>query len=289
VEREILVNIGDPVPIVYYNLNVSLVGLGSVTSSPGGINCGSTCSGSFLAGDSVALTASASPGYTFKNWSGACSGTGACNLTMTADFSVTANFDQQLFFVGANSATGTTVAIPAHQAGDLIVIFAYNDASDDAPNMPSGWTEIGTGSGSAGNSSSLGYRVATSSGTTSGSWTSANATILSVSVFRGQNIVSPIGANAHNFNDNSSTVTYPGLSLSVTDGTSWVLGFAGHDATTSNLQIPPSGMVNKTNVVGGGGESATHDTNGGISSWNSQSVGVGVANGWRARTLEIKD
>jgi hypothetical protein len=40
----------------------------------------------------VPVTAIASSGYTFTNWSGACSGSGTCSVTMNADKSVTANF-----------------------------------------------------------------------------------------------------------------------------------------------------------------------------------------------------
>src|SRR5262249_52175663 len=54
-------------------------GTGSVTSSPAGINCGSTCSHSFADGSAVTLTATADAGSKFTGWSGGgCSGTGTC-------------------------------------------------------------------------------------------------------------------------------------------------------------------------------------------------------------------
>ena len=52
-------------------------GSGTVTSSPAGINCGSTCSATYNSGTSVTLTAAAASGSTFGGWSGACSGTGS--------------------------------------------------------------------------------------------------------------------------------------------------------------------------------------------------------------------
>jgi YVTN family beta-propeller protein len=67
-------------------------GAGSITSAPGGIDCGSACSASFADGTSVTLTASAASSSTFSGWSGACTGTGACNVTMDAARSVTATF-----------------------------------------------------------------------------------------------------------------------------------------------------------------------------------------------------
>ena len=43
-------------------------------------------------GDIIPVTAVASPGYSFSNWSGDCTGSGACSVTMDSDKSVTANF-----------------------------------------------------------------------------------------------------------------------------------------------------------------------------------------------------
>src|SRR5439155_53043 len=67
-------------------------GRGSVTSSPAGINCGASCSHSFVNGRSVTLTATPARGSRFAGWSGACSGRGACRVKMTADRTVTARF-----------------------------------------------------------------------------------------------------------------------------------------------------------------------------------------------------
>uniref|UniRef100_A0A831U6Y1 Choice-of-anchor D domain-containing protein n=1 Tax=Geobacter metallireducens TaxID=28232 RepID=A0A831U6Y1_GEOME len=67
-------------------------GAGTVTSSPAGISCGTTCSGSFATGSTVTLTASPEAGSAFTGWSGACSGTGDCTVTMDTAKSVTASF-----------------------------------------------------------------------------------------------------------------------------------------------------------------------------------------------------
>jgi uncharacterized repeat protein (TIGR02543 family) len=73
-------------------LNVSMTGNGSITSTPMGINCGSTCSASFNSGTSVTLSAVADANYTFTGWSGDCSGMETCSLTMSANKTVSANF-----------------------------------------------------------------------------------------------------------------------------------------------------------------------------------------------------
>jgi hypothetical protein len=75
-------------------LSVSKAGAGggSVTSSPGGINCGATCSASYGDGTNVILTATAAAGSKFDGWSGDCAGTGGCTVAMSAARSVTATF-----------------------------------------------------------------------------------------------------------------------------------------------------------------------------------------------------
>jgi hypothetical protein len=78
-----------------YPLAVQLTGegKGSVTSSPSGIDCGSSCQALFNLGTKVTLSATAASGSTFTGWAGAgCSGTGGCEVTMSEARSVTATF-----------------------------------------------------------------------------------------------------------------------------------------------------------------------------------------------------
>ncbi len=69
---------------------------GTVTSSPSGISCGSTCSYSYTSGTTVYLTATALSGYTFSGWTGSCTGTGTCTVSMTSVKSVVANFSSAI-------------------------------------------------------------------------------------------------------------------------------------------------------------------------------------------------
>jgi hypothetical protein len=80
---------------VYFTLNVAKTGTGAgmITSSPGGIDCGSDCAETLTSGTSVSLTAAADIGSTFSGWSGGgCQGTGPCTVALTADTTVTAEF-----------------------------------------------------------------------------------------------------------------------------------------------------------------------------------------------------
>jgi hypothetical protein len=77
-----------------FALTVNMSGSGTVTSSPSGINCSSTCSVSFTGGAQVSLTATPASGWSFTGWGGACGGVGACSVTMNAAQSVSATFSQ---------------------------------------------------------------------------------------------------------------------------------------------------------------------------------------------------
>ncbi len=81
--------------IITHKLTVEKNGLGSgtVTSSPTGINCGSTCQATFNKGQSVTLTATPASGSIFVGWSNACSGLGSCVLTINADKTARATFN----------------------------------------------------------------------------------------------------------------------------------------------------------------------------------------------------
>ena len=85
------------------NVSPSGNGTGIVTSSPAGINCGSTCSASYMPGTMVTLSQSAASGSTFTGWSGACSGTTTCVVTMNGDQTVTATFTAPDFSLSTSS------------------------------------------------------------------------------------------------------------------------------------------------------------------------------------------
>lgn|GEM_PF-385050 len=85
---------GFVVPPAVFDLTVSKAGSGSGTigSSPAGIDCGSTCSGSFSSGTVVTSTATPDADSNFTGWSEDCSGTGECSVTMDQARSVSATF-----------------------------------------------------------------------------------------------------------------------------------------------------------------------------------------------------
>lgn len=83
-------------------------GTGTVTSSPAGISCGSTCSANYTSGTSVTLSATANADSTFTGWGGASSPTCVnatpgvtCTVTMNRNWGVGAAFARN----GACAAT----------------------------------------------------------------------------------------------------------------------------------------------------------------------------------------
>jgi uncharacterized protein (TIGR03382 family) len=73
-------------------LTVAKTGAGTVTSSPAGVACGSTCSAHFADGEAVTLTPVPDAGMMFTGWTGGCTGQATCVVTLTAAASVAAAF-----------------------------------------------------------------------------------------------------------------------------------------------------------------------------------------------------
>ena len=129
-------------------------GTGTVTSTPGGISCGSTCSAPFGIVP-VTLTATAAAGSTFAGWSGACSGTGTCSVAMGSDRAVTARFesDKTLTLTKSGNGAGAVTSNPAGLScgADCAHTFRYGTvltltAAATSRSLFSGWSGACSGS-----------------------------------------------------------------------------------------------------------------------------------------------
>ena len=128
-------------------------GVGTVTSAPPGIDCGTSCTATFATGASVALTAAAADGSTFTGWSGACTGTGPCTVTMDADQAVTATFDT-VSTPTSLTITGESQPSAVTEGGSALALFTVTDVGPgDATNasvhvtLPAGTTPFSVTSG----------------------------------------------------------------------------------------------------------------------------------------------
>jgi hypothetical protein len=103
----------DPIP---QTLTVAAEGSGSgtVSSSPSGVSCGSTCSAQFNQTSQVQLTETPAPGSTFAGWAGSgCLGTRVtCQVTMTTAENVVATFNT----TPPATTTATTTPTPSATA-----------------------------------------------------------------------------------------------------------------------------------------------------------------------------
>src|SRR5258708_24234163 len=98
-----------PVPTTFQlTVTAPATGAGTITSSPGGISCPSTCAASFTQGTQVTLTETPGTNYFFSGWSGGCTGTGTCTVTLNAAVSVTPTF---------TAGTGVTVTVSGQGTG----------------------------------------------------------------------------------------------------------------------------------------------------------------------------
>jgi hypothetical protein len=85
----------------------AVAGNGTISSSPAGIDCGTTCQADYTDNTEITLTATPDPGNSFTGWSGGgCSGTGACVVSANDDTSVTASFTSNSSSASGDSGGG---------------------------------------------------------------------------------------------------------------------------------------------------------------------------------------
>lgn len=183
-------------------------------------------------------------------------------------------------FIGATS--GTNTATPAaHLTGYLFLVWAYRDGSATPPTVPAGFNVLQTG-GANTNSAVLAWKWATSSADTIGTWTNATTTICEVWSDAMPGVSDQTG-------NTGLVITYPALPLMArVDGTSYVVGFAGHRSVNTTLESPPTSMAFRHGNVDATDEAAAHDTGVQVNAWPSTNVTVsGTTSGWRSATVEI--
>jgi phospholipase C len=119
-----------PPPPPSFQLSVALTGTGTISSSPAGINCPSTCSASFEKGTSVTLTATAGAGFDFGGYGGACSGN-SCQFVVSSDQSVSATFDPAPPQLTVTlSGQGTVTSTPAGINCPTVCTATFNDGDN---------------------------------------------------------------------------------------------------------------------------------------------------------------
>jgi len=197
-----------------------------------------------------------------------------------------------LSIIGTPGAVaGTSITLPTHAVGDIIIIFAYRSTSTTAPTKPTAsgtvpaWVDIDNFVGANSNSSRTAYFVATVTNHTSGTW--SNATEMAVIVYRGQG-ASPIGEHFESGGVALNQAVAPAVTLTQSDGTSALIHFFGHTAIDENWDAAPSGYTQRaTEAAGTSG--VCLDTKNVTTTDGSviQTCATTASSGYRGATIEI--
>lgn len=184
-------------------------------------------------------------------------------------------------YVNSSTTQGTSISIPSHQAGDLLFMLGMRDGNNTAPSVPAGWTELHRG-GNNNQAMTLAYRIAPSSGTSSGTWSNANRLVAAVyRSGRGFDSVTVAGVNS----GNNQTVNYPAATadehLVIRAGTAQLAG--------NFLSNTPSGFTQR------GGNANNNparimDSNGPMSgAVAAANQSINTFTGWRAATILVRN
>lgn len=148
-----------------------------------------------------------------------------------------------------------SVTLPAHSAGDLIVVYAFH-TNTGPPTLPTAagsvpqFVVIDQGNGSF-NSLTTAYAVATSNVHTSGTW--ANATGMIAVVLRGAKNSSPVGGHAIVATGFGQPTSAPAVTLVKTDGSSallhfWGIGDSSNSSITTGWSGTPAGYTERVSA-----------------------------------------
>jgi Divergent InlB B-repeat domain len=238
-----------------YTLTVNSVGLGTVTSTDGKINCvGGTgaCSAAYTGGTSVTMNATPASGWAFSGWSGICSGGNPCSIVMNSNFGPTATFSRLNYTLAVNEVGQGTVS-----STDAVISCTNGSGSCSAP-YPSG--------------SAVSLNATAASGWTFGAWSGPCK-----------------GSNPCNLLMNSNlspTVTF-------TNSTAWTLlnKTSNGGSPITSLTIPASGsghliaiaiMFNGKTSVASVSDNAPGGGNNYVSAGARSTVGLGATEIWYA-------
>jgi len=191
--------------------------------------------------------------------------------------------DGNITFIGAAEGT-TSATLPAHEAGDLILAFAFRSGSTAGITQPSGWTSIiATGANST--NARMSFKVATSNSETTGTWT--NATRVVFLVYRNaETEFIDLASNRSTASASSTVVSYN--AVDTWKDLAWTVGFMGH-RQTDNSDGLPTGLTSRSSTSSGARVLAA-DSADSTSGWSTETVDIGgTASGWRTFILRLRN
>lgn len=189
-------------------------------------------------------------------------------------------FSSPIQYVSSSVTGGTTPSIPFHQVGDLIVVIAQGSATGgaSAPTLPTGgWTQAFQSPAGA-VPLLVGWKIATSTTTSGGTWSLAAWT--TAYVFRGMRSVDPIRVSV----GGGSTPASPLHTLTDKSGNSCLAYYYYNNGSTGSFVTdPPAGFVAKNRPARVANNHRYDSTTAPIATESHSTAGVN----WRTAVLEI--
>jgi hypothetical protein len=179
-------------------------------------------------------------------------------------------------FVGATSAEANSVALPSHQAGDLLIVFAWRHDSTIVPSIPTGFFSAYNAATTAGGNRSgvLAYKTCDSAAEVSGTW--INADMIAACVYRHATNHLAIGGVNAQVTFNGTTVTVQGLVVSTQNnnvtklrsGEAYRFNAIGCRQNNSDINQAVAGLAQRVSLAGASaGHIVIHDSNALLNSW----------------------
>jgi hypothetical protein len=156
--------------------------------------------------------------------------------------------------VGTAVVAGTSITIPTHQSGDLIVMFAHASTNGAQPSAPSAggtvptWNLLSTSGSTSWSNHRTAYAFGTGS-TTSGTW-AGSTDMLMVIVLRGADPTTPIGGRASGAVGIGAACTAPAVTLTRNNGTSLLMHFHSWGDGVNNVGTISAVPTNYTRQIG---------------------------------------
>src|SRR5882724_279858 len=180
-------------------------------------------------------------------------------------------------FRNAASANANTVAITTPASKDVIIVFAFNNASTTIPTVPASYKSLGSNSTTA-CAGVAAIRISDGTETSVPAFTNATNIVALIyrSAFAEGAFASGVG--------NSNVITYPALTLKDGSGNSWVVAGAIEKAATAGMNGTASPLTsNRTNQTTVNGL----DTNGGVASFGATNLTVTTSGRFVAFSVEL--
>ena len=195
-------------------------------------------------------------------------------------------------FVGAASAIGTSLTLPAHQAGDLLIVAAANSAGT-VITVPAGWFRLHHRNSDNSRSLMVAYKIATTAAEVSGTWTNAN--VMCAAVYRDDTNYITIGGMRFNGATSASTLYYGPLTATgdtagLITPNQWVIAVGMTGSNAGAAETAPTGFTNRVSQAGATvTELAIHDTNATVASVGTLSVALGLTTPSMSVVASIED